>query len=73
MFWKDARNYQILFLGTFLVLGIATRDWTLRLDLIGIIILVADNRLWSARPHGEAVARIDGHCCRFMNKGNVQT
>jgi Na+-transporting NADH:ubiquinone oxidoreductase subunit NqrB len=35
----DARNYQILFLSTFLALGIFTRDWTLRLDLIGLIFL----------------------------------
>ena len=31
---QDARDYQILFLGCFLVLGISTRDWTLRPDLI---------------------------------------
>lgn len=31
---KDARNPQILFLTTFLILGIGTRDWTVRPDLI---------------------------------------
>ncbi|HAC65758.1 MAG TPA: Na+-transporting NADH:ubiquinone oxidoreductase, subunit NqrB [Cyanothece sp. UBA12306] len=39
MFWRDARNYQILFLGTFLSLGIFTRDWTIRPDLIAVITL----------------------------------
>lgn len=38
--WQDARNYQILFLGTFLCLGIVTRDWTLKPDLIALIIVV---------------------------------
>ncbi|MEA5551725.1 RnfABCDGE type electron transport complex subunit D [Anabaena cylindrica UHCC 0172] len=30
MFFKDIRDYQILFLSLFLILGIGTRDWTLR-------------------------------------------
>lgn len=30
MFFKDARDYQIVFLSSFLVLGVVTRDWTLR-------------------------------------------
>ena len=34
----DARNYQILFLTFFLCLGIYSRDWTLRPDLIGVVI-----------------------------------
>ena len=35
---KDLRDYQILFLTLFLVLGIGTRDWTLRPELIGCAI-----------------------------------
>lgn len=38
MLLKDARDYQIIFLSTFLVLGLATRDWTLRLDIIAVAI-----------------------------------
>lgn len=38
MLFKDARDSQILFLASFLFLGILTRDWTLRLDLILTII-----------------------------------
>ncbi|OLP16883.1 Na+-transporting NADH:ubiquinone oxidoreductase, subunit NqrB [Leptolyngbya sp. 'hensonii'] len=38
MMLKDARDYQILSLSLFLFLGIATRDWTLRPDLIGVIL-----------------------------------
>ena len=31
---RDARDYQILFLGLFLMLGLATRDWTLRPEVV---------------------------------------
>jgi Na+-transporting NADH:ubiquinone oxidoreductase subunit NqrB len=39
MLFQDSRDYQILFLATFLFLGISTRDWTLRIDLMGVVIL----------------------------------
>jgi Na+-transporting NADH:ubiquinone oxidoreductase subunit NqrB len=39
MVFKDARDYQILFLSMFLVLGIATRDWSLRPLFIVVTIL----------------------------------
>lgn len=35
---KDIRDYQIVFLSLFLILGIGTRDWTLRPELIGVAI-----------------------------------
>lgn len=38
MLCKDARDYQILFLSTFLGLGLVTRDWTLRLDIMAVAI-----------------------------------
>ncbi|WP_392533700.1 RnfABCDGE type electron transport complex subunit D [Nostoc sp. C117] len=38
MFLKDIRDYQILFLALFLVVGIGTRDWTLRPELIAVAI-----------------------------------
>jgi Na+-transporting NADH:ubiquinone oxidoreductase subunit NqrB len=34
---RDARNYQILSLSLFLVLGIGTRDWTLKPEFIAVI------------------------------------
>jgi Na+-transporting NADH:ubiquinone oxidoreductase subunit NqrB len=40
MLFRDVRDFQILFLSVFLFLGIYTRDWTLRIDLISIIFLV---------------------------------
>ena len=38
MLIKDARVTQIIFLGLFLFLGVSTRDWTVRLDLILVVI-----------------------------------
>lgn len=35
---RDARDYQILFLALFLSLGLATRDWTLRPEVVGCAI-----------------------------------
>jgi Na+-transporting NADH:ubiquinone oxidoreductase subunit NqrB len=48
MLQKDPRNYQILFLSLFLVLGIGTRDWTLRPDLIGVLFLTCILTQWIA-------------------------
>lgn len=39
MLQQDPRNYQILFLLLFLILGIGTRDWTLQPDLIFVVIV----------------------------------
>ncbi|MBC7971108.1 MAG: RnfABCDGE type electron transport complex subunit D [Verrucomicrobia bacterium] len=36
--WSDARTYQILFLGLFLVVGLGTRDWTLQPGMIAVAI-----------------------------------
>jgi len=38
MLLKDIRDYQILFLGSFLALGIGTRDWTLHPEMIVVAI-----------------------------------
>ncbi|MFB2982162.1 RnfABCDGE type electron transport complex subunit D [Microseira sp. BLCC-F43] len=46
MFFKDVRDYQILFLSLFLVLGVATRDWTLRLDFILVAIATCCTAQW---------------------------
>ena len=36
--FKDIRDYQILFLSLFLILGIWTRDWTLHPEMIAVAI-----------------------------------
>ncbi|MBN3950546.1 MAG: RnfABCDGE type electron transport complex subunit D [Nostoc sp.] len=46
MLLKDIRDYQILFLGLFLILGIGTRDWTLRPELIGVAIATSLTTQW---------------------------
>ncbi|MCL1469002.1 RnfABCDGE type electron transport complex subunit D [Argonema galeatum] len=48
MLLKDIRDYQILFLSLFLVLGIGTRDWTLRPDLILVAIATCLLTQWVA-------------------------
>ncbi|ACK72929.1 conserved hypothetical protein [Gloeothece citriformis PCC 7424] len=39
MSFQDARNYQIIFLSVFLLLGICNRDWTVRPTLMLVIML----------------------------------
>ena len=39
MLFRDARDYQIFFLSTFLFLGVIQRDWNLQVDLILAAIL----------------------------------
>ncbi len=46
MLFQDIRDYQILFLSLFLVLGIGTRDWTLRPELIGVAIATCLSMQW---------------------------
>ncbi|NEP27325.1 RnfABCDGE type electron transport complex subunit D [Moorena sp. SIO3I6] len=48
MWQQDPRNNQILFLSIFLVLGISTRDWTLRPDLILVVIVSCLLTQWLA-------------------------
>ncbi|WP_438802442.1 hypothetical protein [Fischerella thermalis] len=43
---RDIRDYQILFLSLFLILGIATRDWTLRPEWIALIIVTCPSTQW---------------------------
>ncbi len=38
---KDARDYQIIFLSLFLLLGVAMRDWSLRPEIIGTAVCTA--------------------------------
>ena len=46
MFFKDVRDYQILFLASFLVLGISTKDWTLKPELILVLLLTCLISQW---------------------------
>lgn len=39
--FRDARDYQILFLSLFLVLGLTTRDWTLKPEVVSVAIATA--------------------------------
>lgn len=46
MLFKDIRDYQILYLSLFLILGIGTRDWTLRLSMIIVAIATSLVTQW---------------------------
>lgn len=46
--FRDARSYQMLFLCLFLVLGIATRDWTLHPGIILVAIATCLVTQWAA-------------------------
>ncbi|MDF5712882.1 MAG: hypothetical protein PUP93_03090 [Rhizonema sp. NSF051] len=46
MLFQDIRDFQILFLSIFLILGISTRDWTLRPELIGVAIATCLSTQW---------------------------
>ena len=46
MMLQDVRDYQILFLSLFLFLGIGTRDWTLRPDLMLVIVVTCVGTQW---------------------------
>lgn len=48
MLLQDPRDYQILFLSLFLILGIGTRDWTIRPDLILVVIVSCLLTQWIA-------------------------
>ncbi|MEO1428059.1 MAG: RnfABCDGE type electron transport complex subunit D [Cyanobacteria bacterium J06632_19] len=46
MVFKDIRDYQIVYLSLFLVLGIGTRDWTLRPTMILVVIATSLVTQW---------------------------
>jgi len=63
MLRHDPRDYQILFLSLFLVLGIGTRDWTLRPDLILVVTMTCLLTQWVAisiwsNPHETILNRL---------------
>ncbi|MBD1860893.1 MULTISPECIES: RnfABCDGE type electron transport complex subunit D [Trichocoleus] len=46
MLLQDARDYQILFLSLFLILGLGTRDWTVRPEFIVVTIATCLTTQW---------------------------
>ncbi len=48
MLRQDPRDYQIIFLSLFLILGIGTRDWTIRPDLILVVMVSCLSTQWVA-------------------------
>ena len=46
MLFQDIRDYQILFLSLFLFIGIGTRDWTIKPELIVVTIIISILTQW---------------------------
>ena len=63
----DARIYQILFLSFFLCLGIGTRDWTLRPDLIAVVIVSCLLVQWCLSALVEYAKKKNDHICLTNN------
>jgi Na+-transporting NADH:ubiquinone oxidoreductase subunit NqrB len=52
LLFQDARNYQILFLALFLIVGISTRDWSLRPEVIATAIATCFLVQWGLSVQG---------------------
>lgn len=72
--FKDARDCQILFLSSFLILGISTRDWTIHPEFLLVIILTclitqwfftSFLAFWPAWWRGEYPVNLALSCFRF--------
>lgn len=78
--FKDARDFQILFLASFLMLGIFNRDWTVRPELMLAIILsaiitqlIADKIFSSENPSIRSALITAISLCALLRAGSVTT
>ena len=60
---RDARDYQIIFLALFLVLGLATRDWTLKPEVVSVAIVTSffTQELFTRYLHRPPAITADSH------------
>ncbi len=78
MLLKDIRDYQILFLSLFLVLGIGTRDWTLKPELMLVVIVTCLGTQWlmsAVIGHRSFTTNVDelAACQRVRQKTNFRS
>jgi Na+-transporting NADH:ubiquinone oxidoreductase subunit NqrB len=78
--FRDARDFQILFLSTFLMLGIFNRDWTVKPELmIAILVsaivtqLIADRVFSSENPSIRSALITAISLCALLRAGSVTT
>jgi Na+-transporting NADH:ubiquinone oxidoreductase subunit NqrB len=78
--FKDARDFQILFLSAFLILGIFNRDWTVRPELIIAILvsaiaaqLIADRIFSSENPSIRSSLITAISLCALLRAGSIST
>ncbi len=65
--FQDARNYQIVFLSCFLFLGVNTRDWTIKPDLMLVILSSCLVTQWLLAAVVEYGNRIDEYNYNYWN------
>jgi len=74
---QDPRDYQIIFLSLFLVLGIGTRDWTLRPELMLVLLVSCLLTQWFMLSFWtrfqENWSLVIGHWLWAIDKGEVKT
>jgi Na+-transporting NADH:ubiquinone oxidoreductase subunit NqrB len=78
--FQDARDFQILFLSTFLMLGIFNRDWTVKPELmIAILVsaiatqLIADRVFSSENPSIRSALITAISLCALLRAGSITT
>jgi Na+-transporting NADH:ubiquinone oxidoreductase subunit NqrB len=78
--FRDARDFQILFLSTFLMLGIFNRDWTVRPELMVAILIsamatqiIADRIFSSENPSIRSALITAISLCALLRAGSVST
>jgi Na+-transporting NADH:ubiquinone oxidoreductase subunit NqrB len=78
--FRDARDFQILFLSAFLILGIFNRDWTVRPELMIAILfstiatqLLADRMFSSENPTIRSALITAISLCALLRAGSITT
>lgn len=78
--FRDARDFQILFLSAFLMLGIFNRDWTVRPELMIAILLsaiaaqlIADRIFSSENPSIRSALITAISLCALLRAGSITT
>ncbi len=78
--FHDARDFQILFLSTFLMLGIFERDWTLKPELMIAIMVstvamqwIADRAFFSSNPSIRSALITAISLCALLRSASVAT
>ena len=73
MLFKDIRDYQILYLSLFLILGIGTRDWTLKPSMIIVTIVTSLATQWLLTLIINGFSKLDDKQQKIEQKINIRS